>query len=135
MINDADLDGPNLTLPKAMLRRRPDIMVSTELVDMRMYIFSNWVIDYIVENEETISGITEDLLPSLLDMQFRGNQMYVSHALFFLVVDCCVVVLLIAADFMCAWIKRHEEERKKNILYDVPLTHAVFFLFFPHSLA
>ena len=32
MINDADLDGPNLTLPKAMLRRRPDIMVSTELV-------------------------------------------------------------------------------------------------------
>jgi len=94
MINDADLDGPNLTLPKAMLRRRPDIMVSTELVDMRMYIFSNWVIDYIVENEETISGITEDLLPSLLDMQFRGNQMYVSHALLFLVVDCCVVVLL-----------------------------------------
>ena len=74
MINDADLEGETLTLPKAMLRRRPDIMVSTELVDMRCYIFSKWVIDYIVENEE-ISGITEDLIPALLSMQFRGSQM------------------------------------------------------------
>jgi len=75
MINDADLDGETFTLPKALLRRRPDIMVSTELVDMRMYVFSRWVIDYVVENEETISGITEDLIPNLLHMQFRGDSM------------------------------------------------------------
>jgi len=74
MINHNDLERETLTLPKAMLRRRPDIMVSTELVDMRCYIFSKWVIEYIVENEE-ISGITEDLIPALLNMQFRGSDM------------------------------------------------------------
>jgi translation initiation factor eIF-2B subunit gamma len=75
MINEHSLEGETLSIPKAMLRRRPDIMVSTELVDMRMYIFSKWVIDYVVENEETISGIAEDLIPSLLTMQFRGDSM------------------------------------------------------------
>ena len=66
-----------ITLPKALLRRRPDIMISTELVDMRTYIFSRWVVDFVCENEESVSGITEDLVPALINMQFRKR----SHVL------------------------------------------------------
>jgi translation initiation factor eIF-2B subunit gamma len=81
LANDADLEGDTITLPKALLRRRPDIVVSTELVDMRTYIFSRWVIDYICENEETVSGITEDLIPALVNMQFRKGARVLSRAI------------------------------------------------------
>lgn len=72
MVNDADLDDQELVVPKALLRRRPNLSITTTVNDLRTYVFARWVMDLIVERAEEVSGITEDLIPLMLSMQFRG---------------------------------------------------------------
>lgn len=69
-INDMNEDTPRLMLSKALLRRVPNIYITDEIEDMRLYIFSSIVVDVIKEQTEIID-IAEDLIPMLLDYQFR----------------------------------------------------------------
>jgi translation initiation factor eIF-2B subunit gamma len=69
-INDMNEDTPRLMISKALLRRVPNIYVTDEIEDMRLYIFSSFVIDIVKDNVDIID-IAEDLLPLLLDYQFR----------------------------------------------------------------
>ena len=48
-INDMNEDTPRLMLSKALLRRVPNIYITDEIEDMRLYIFSSIVVDVIKE--------------------------------------------------------------------------------------
>ena len=69
-INDMNEDNPRLILSKALLRRVPNIYITDEVEDMRLYIFSSIVMSIIKEQTE-VMDIAEDLIPMLLDYQFR----------------------------------------------------------------
>ena len=69
-INDMNEDNPRLVISKALLRRVPNIYITDEVEDMRLYIFSSIVMSIIKEQKE-VMDIAEDLIPMLLDYQFR----------------------------------------------------------------
>ena len=49
-INDMNEDNPRLVLSKALLRRVPNIYITDEVEDMRLYIFSSIVIIIVKTN-------------------------------------------------------------------------------------
>ena len=71
-INDMDEEHPKIVIPKALLRRRPNIYVTNEMEDVRLYIFSRRVLDVLMATPE-ISDIHEELVPKLIDLQFRQS--------------------------------------------------------------
>ena len=47
-INDMEEENPKIVVPKALLRRRPNIYVTDEMEDVRLYIFSRRVMDLLM---------------------------------------------------------------------------------------
>jgi translation initiation factor eIF-2B subunit gamma len=71
-INDMDEETPKISIPKALLRRRPNIYITDEMEDVRLYIFSRRVLDILMFCPE-ISDIYEELIPKLISLQFRQS--------------------------------------------------------------
>ena len=65
-------DGKLLTIAKALLRRRARIAIRTDIEDMHTYVLSYSVLQTIVEMED-LSSMQDDVLPLLIDRQFRDD--------------------------------------------------------------
>lgn len=65
-----DIEDENLTISKCLLNRTSSFTLRDDLMDMGVYLFSNWVVDVIVSNP-SISSLKSDLLPFLLERQFQ----------------------------------------------------------------
>ena len=70
-INDMEEENPKIVVPKALLRRRPNIYVTDEMEDVRLYIFSRRVMDLLMAQPDIVD-IHAELIPRLLHIQFRG---------------------------------------------------------------
>ena len=65
-------DGKLLMVPKALLRRRARITLRTDVEDMHCYVFAYGVLQLILEREN-LSSLQDDVLPLLLESQFRED--------------------------------------------------------------
>eukprot|EP00941_MAST-03F_sp_MAST-3F-sp1_P005954 g5954.t1 len=59
-------------LPKSLLRRVPAMTIHSDVEDMHLYLFSNWIIRLLTKGTE-IHSIKKDLVPFLVHRQFRGE--------------------------------------------------------------
>ena len=67
----SDLDD-DLPLRINLLHKFPRLSVSTQLRDAHLYVFKKWILELIVKNK-SLSSIKLDLVPLLLDAQYRGD--------------------------------------------------------------
>jgi uncharacterized membrane protein YgcG len=65
-----ELDEEYLDVSKFLLHRATSFSVRNDLMDMGVYILSNWIVQMIVTTDR-ISSLRTDLLPYLLQLQFQ----------------------------------------------------------------
>ncbi len=78
-ISTLELEG-EITLPKTLfqkLQSKPFSM-RNDLLDIGIYLFSHWTIDFIKDCYKRMSSIKNDLLPYLIQRQFQ-NQLYLEN--------------------------------------------------------
>jgi translation initiation factor eIF-2B subunit gamma len=71
LASQADLDD-ELDIRLSLLQKFPRVHFYSQLRDSHLYIFKKWVIDYIAKSK-SISSIRLDLVPLLLECQYRPN--------------------------------------------------------------
>jgi translation initiation factor eIF-2B subunit gamma len=72
MVSMGDLkSGESISLKNSMLSKFPNVTLDSKLRDAHLYIFKRWVLELIVKNIH-ISSIKADLLPMLLECQYRS---------------------------------------------------------------
>lgn len=69
--SQADLDD-ELDIRLSLLQKFPRVHFYSQLRDSHLYIFKKWVIDVIAKSK-SISSIRLDLVPLLLECQYRSN--------------------------------------------------------------
>lgn len=61
----------DLYVSKALLKRRTNFVLHSDLYDPHLYVFSHWVLD-LLQEKKYIASIKADLIPHLVRRQFRG---------------------------------------------------------------
>lgn len=57
-----------LTLPKSLVRKHPNIVIRSNLVDSHIYVMKNWILTYL-QHETNISTLKGELLPHIIKKQ------------------------------------------------------------------
>lgn len=70
----------DLYISKTLLKRRPSIVLHSDLYDPHFYIFSHWVLE-LLQEKKYIASIKADLIPHLVRRQFRGAAASLPEAL------------------------------------------------------
>lgn len=57
-----------LTLPKSLVRKHPNIVIHSNLVDSHIYVMKNWILKYL-QHETNFSTLKGELLPHIIKKQ------------------------------------------------------------------
>eukprot|EP01064_Diplonema_japonicum_P031130 TRINITY_DN5478_c0_g1_i1.p1 TRINITY_DN5478_c0_g1~~TRINITY_DN5478_c0_g1_i1.p1 ORF type:complete len:508 (+),score=68.12 TRINITY_DN5478_c0_g1_i1:74-1525(+) len=63
----------DVKMKKAYLTRRPNMKLTTSLIDSHVYVFSNWVFE-LLKHKKTLTSLKHELLPVLAAQQFRRQK-------------------------------------------------------------
>ena len=68
----------NISVPKALLRRVGALAVRTDMLDVRIYCFSRWIINLVIRNTR-LTSLRMELLPFLVHRQFQPLEFMEEH--------------------------------------------------------
>ena len=75
-ISAADVEE-SLEVRSSLLRKHSNVTIHTNMLNAHLYIFKRWVIDLLAEHK-TISSIQGELVPFLVNSQWRSSAKYSS---------------------------------------------------------
>eukprot|EP01027_Heterolobosea_sp_BB2_P020757 GEZU01029646.1.p1 GENE.GEZU01029646.1~~GEZU01029646.1.p1 ORF type:complete len:463 (+),score=81.03 GEZU01029646.1:51-1391(+) len=75
----AELHDDSMNISKSFLRRCPNIVMTSRLLDSHFYIFSRWVVD-LLNQKPKIASLQYDLVPFLVRRQFRSAKYLIEKA-------------------------------------------------------
>lgn len=67
------LEAGKVALKKTVLRRFPDVQISSSFFDPQIYVFSKHALDLVEEKRRSITSIRQHLVPHLVKLQFSGS--------------------------------------------------------------
>ncbi|PVU91369.1 hypothetical protein BB561_004436 [Smittium simulii] len=68
MIKDDSTEDEILSVKMSLFKKHPSIFITNNMMDLHVYIFRNWVLDYLKNNPDIMS-IGYDLIPKLVTMK------------------------------------------------------------------
>ena len=76
----ADVDE-SLEVRSSLLRKHPNVTLHANMLNAHLYIFKRWVIDLVAE-QKGISSLQGELIPFLVNSQWRSSAKYSSQCPF-----------------------------------------------------
>ncbi|OMJ09943.1 putative translation initiation factor eIF-2B subunit gamma [Smittium culicis] len=70
--DDNNEDDESISMRMSIINQFPSIFVSKSLVDMHVYVFQNWVLDFLLDRPDILS-LGYDLMPLLVRMQSQKH--------------------------------------------------------------
>ena len=67
-----ELDG-NVSIAKPLLHKCKSLTIRNDIIDVGVYVMSNWILDFVLFNRK-LSSIRTDLVPYLVQRQFQSKE-------------------------------------------------------------
>lgn len=59
-----------IAIPRRIMRRHPNVAITSRFLDSHVYIMSRWVLDFLKTKEDSIDSIKDELVPLLVSKQY-----------------------------------------------------------------